>query len=101
MVTVLALGVYLSVKPKEHPAASEIPADLMTSMQQRLGESYRLDSLAVAYDELGAQLNVRVVGKTLAPEELADEIRSVARKHFQEPVRVRMTTEIEVDGVEP
>ncbi len=37
----------------------------MTSMQEHLGDDFRLDSVAVAYDELGVQLNVRVLGKTL------------------------------------
>jgi len=64
-------------------------------VRERLGTSYRLDSLAVAYDELGVQLNVRVVGKTPAPEELATAVRTAASDHYDQPVRVRLLTQIE------
>jgi uncharacterized hydrophobic protein (TIGR00271 family) len=97
LVSVLALGVYLSVRPTQHPTTAVIPVGLMETMQKRLGEAYRLESLSVAYDELGVQLNVRVVGKTLAPESVANEIRAVARKHFGRPLRVRLITEIEAN----
>jgi uncharacterized hydrophobic protein (TIGR00271 family) len=97
LVSVLALGVYLSVKPAPHPKTTVIPAGLMETMQGKLGDSYRLHSLSVAYDELGVQLNVRVVGETLAPESVAADIRAVARKYFGKPLRVRMITEIEAD----
>ena len=34
------------------------------AIEERLGNEYRLDGLALAYDELGAQLNVRISGPT-------------------------------------
>ena len=100
MLSVVALGVYLSVRPDDRPHAKQVPVELMTSMQQRLGDDYRLDSVAVAYDELGVQLNVRVLGKTLASEKVADEIRVLTRDHFNAPVRVRLITEIQAE-IEP
>jgi len=100
MLSVVALGVYLSIRPDQRPHAKQVPVELMTSMQQRLGDDHRLDSVAVAYDELGVQLNVRVLGKTLASEEVADEIRVLTRDHFNAPVRVRLITEIQAE-IEP
>jgi len=97
MLSVIALGVYLSVRPDYRPHAKQVPVELMTSMQERLGDDFRLDSVAVAYDELGVQLNVRVLGKTLASEEVADEIRVLTRDHFNAPVRVRLITEIQAE----
>ncbi len=66
-------------------------------MQESLGDEYRLDTVAVAYDELGAQLNVRVLGENLAPEKVADDLRRLARDHFDAPVRVRMITEVRAE----
>ena len=100
LLSVLALGVYLSLKPDSSPTERKIPDGLMVSMQERLGDEYRLDSVAVAYDELGAQLNVRVLGKELAPEKVAHDIRRLARDHFNAPVRVRLITEVQA-AIEP
>lgn len=97
LLSVIALGVYLSVLPQERSRAPRFPPNLLTSMQERLGDDYRLDTVAVAYDELGAQLNVRVIGSTLAPEMVADDIRRIARDHFNAPVRVRLVTEVQAE----
>lgn len=97
MLAVVALGVYLSVLPVVPPPATTVPPDLMVSMQERLGEDYRLASVAVAYDELGAQINIRVVGATLAPVEITDTVRELARNHFDGPVRVRLITEVRAE----
>jgi uncharacterized hydrophobic protein (TIGR00271 family) len=99
IVSVLALGIYLSVRPPPlRPTEIALPAQLMKTLQRELGDDYRLDSLALAYDELGVQINVRVVGARLAPPDLADEVRAVGRSQFGTPVRVRLTTEIEADS---
>lgn len=95
MIAAMILGVYLSVEPKLAAPASKIPRGLMTTIQERLGNEYRLDGIALAYDELGAQLNVRISGTHLAPEEVADDIRALARKHLSRPVRVRLVTQVE------
>jgi len=100
LLAVLALGVYLSVRPVVPSHVTRLPVDLMESMQERLGEDYRLDSVALAYDELGLQLNVRVVGATLAPEQVVNEIRKLTREQFGIPVRVRLITEVQA-GVGP
>jgi uncharacterized hydrophobic protein (TIGR00271 family) len=97
IVAVLALGVYLSLEPREFELTDELPAGLVQAVQESLGKGYQLDSLGVAYDELGVQLNVRVVAKTPAPEELATEVRTVASDHYDQPVRVRLLTNIEID----
>lgn len=49
----------------------------------------------IAYDKLGLQLNVRILGDELAPEEVANDIRRIARDHFAARVRVRLTTEVQ------
>jgi hypothetical protein len=100
LLSVLALGVYLSLKPDGTPTDRKPPEVLLAEMQQKLGEDYRLDSVSVAYDELGAQLNVRVLGEKLAPESVAHDIRRLARDHFNAPVRVRLITEVQAE-VEP
>jgi hypothetical protein len=97
IVSVLALGGYLSLQPQEYELTEELPTGLVKAVQESLGTDYGLDSLAVAYDELGVQLNVVVVGKTPAPEELATEVRTVASDHYDQPVRVRLLTRIAID----
>jgi hypothetical protein len=72
-----------------------------TVQESLSGTGYRLNSLAVAYDELGAQLNLQVVGKPPMPRKLATKIRTAASKQYDKPVRVRLfeRMEIEVDPV--
>jgi uncharacterized hydrophobic protein (TIGR00271 family) len=101
MVAVLALGVYTSILPQLRPTETEISASLLEKIQEILGEDYRLDGVAIAYDELGMQLNVRVVGRKLAPKKLSKKIRRVARRHFSKPVRVRMLTQIKLGTAPP
>jgi uncharacterized hydrophobic protein (TIGR00271 family) len=97
IVSVLTLGVYLSLQPWQHELTEELPEGLMAAVQENLGADYKLDSLALAYDELGVQLNVSVVGKTPAPEELATSVRTAASDHYDQPVRVRLLTRIAID----
>jgi uncharacterized hydrophobic protein (TIGR00271 family) len=96
LVLVLALGVYLSLQPTEHELAEDVPAGLVEALQESLGTDYQLDSLTVAYDELGVHLNVNVVGKEPATEELATDVRTVASDQYGQPVRVRLLTRIAV-----
>jgi uncharacterized hydrophobic protein (TIGR00271 family) len=100
MLVVVALGVFLSVRTDSRPHTKEVPVELMAAMQEHLGDDFRLDSVAVAYDELGVQLNVRVLGETLASEEIAHQIRTLTRNHFNAPVRVRLITEVQAE-IEP
>ena len=67
------------------------------SAAARLRDEYRLDGLAVAYDELGVQLNVQVVGKVPAPAEMATAVRTSISDHYKQPVRVRLLTRIVTD----
>jgi hypothetical protein len=67
------------------------------AVEERLGADYQLQSLSVAYDELGLQLRVTVTGDAPASEELATEVRTVASDHYDQPVRVRLLTRIEID----
>ena len=96
LIAVMVLGVYLSVEPKLAPPASKVPPDLMHAIEEKLGTEYHLDGLAVAYDELGAQLNVRISGPHIAPPAVADDIRTVARDHLSRPIRVRLVTTVHV-----
>lgn len=97
IVTVLILGVYLSFQPKQDELTEALPVGLVEVVQAHLGTNYHLDALAVAYDELGLQLNLRVVGEEPVPEELATEVRTLASDYYQHPVRVRLLTRIEID----
>jgi uncharacterized hydrophobic protein (TIGR00271 family) len=98
IVAVLALGVYLSLQPKEHKLTKGLPPALVETVQESLGGTgYRLDSLAVAHDELGVQLNLQVVGKTPMPEKLSTKVRTVASDHYGQPVRVRLLTRLEIE----
>jgi uncharacterized hydrophobic protein (TIGR00271 family) len=94
LVSALVLGVSMSLKSRAHPITEGLPQDLETLIAERLGDDFELDGLAVAYDEIGVQLNVRVVGSTVASESLADEIRSLVRGRFNKPVRVRLLTTV-------
>jgi len=95
LIAVMFLGVYLSVQPKLVQPASKVPPDLVEVVVNNLGNEYRLQGIALAYDELGAQLNIRISGPHLAPPEVADDIRALARKQLSRPIRVRLVTIIE------
>jgi uncharacterized hydrophobic protein (TIGR00271 family) len=102
IVATLALGVHLSLQPPEYELAEELPAGLEAAVQESLaaavqdglGPSYRLEDLAVAYDELGVQLNVQVVGEAPAPRQLATAVRTMISDQYDDPVRVRLLTRI-------
>lgn len=98
MVAVLVLGVYLSLNEKQYELTQELPAGLVAAVQKSLGNEYRFDKLSVAYDELGVQLRVSVLGKNPAPEELATEVRTTVSDLYKQPVRVRLLSQIEVDA---
>jgi uncharacterized hydrophobic protein (TIGR00271 family) len=95
--SVLALGVYLSLQPKEYELTEKLPEGLVEAVQESLGANYQLEGLSVAYDELGIQLRVSVSGNTPAPEKLATDVRTVASDHYDQPVRVRLLTRIAID----
>jgi uncharacterized hydrophobic protein (TIGR00271 family) len=98
IVAVLGLGVYLSLQEREYALTKELPAGLMETVQESLaGTGYRLDNLAVAYDEIGLQLNVLVAGKKPMSGKLATGIRTAANNHYYQPVRVRLMTRIETE----
>ncbi len=101
LLAVLALGIYLSLYPPSRATEIGLPSGLMQAIQQPLGDDYRLEGIAIAYDEIGVQLNVRVVGEKFASEDLAQEIRTLARGHFKKPVRVRLLTQVEAGEVPP
>ena len=94
IVMVLALAFLMSFEGREHSLTEEPPPGLLEAVQETLGNEYVLESLRVAYDELGIQLNVFVEGEAPAPEQLATDVRKVARDHYQESVRVRLITKI-------
>ena len=98
IVSVLILGVYLSLQPQEYELTKELPAGLMETVQESLGTDYQLDNVAVAYDELGVQLRVSVVGKIPGSEELATKVRTAASDQYDRPVRVRLLTSIEMNA---
>jgi uncharacterized hydrophobic protein (TIGR00271 family) len=97
MVAVLALGLYISLRPKEYDITKKNSVALLQAVQEKLGANYRLDSLDVTYDELGKQLNVRVVGETPVPEKLATEVRNMVRGYYHLPLRVRLSTKLAID----
>lgn len=94
--SVLTLGLYLSLHPVEYELAEDIPLSLGSTVQESLGTEYRLENLAVAYDELGLQLNVQVVGKDPVPKDLATEVRTLVSDLYDTPVRVRLLTRIDL-----
>lgn len=96
MVSVLALGIYLSFHPTADELTDELPPGLVETVQKSLGTDYQFENLSVAYDELGIQLLVSISGKTPAPEELATVVRTAASDHYKQPIRVRLMTRIEI-----
>ncbi len=97
---VLALGLYLSFYHQKHELTEKFPAGLVAALQEELGSRYQLKSLAVAYDELGLQLNLDVVGAEPISEELATEVRVLASEHYDHPVRVRLMTLMNIKNAE-
>ena len=94
MLSVLVLGAFLSIKPDSRATPNQLPTELIPALRETLGSDYQLESIAVAYDEIGIQLNVRVTGTQLAPAGLAAAIRSTARSYVGTPVRVRLVTQL-------
>jgi len=97
IVLVIALGIFLSLRPQSAELARDIPAGMAQAVQNSLGADYELESLDVAFDELGSALNVRVSGTRPAPEELGTKVRTVASDFYESPVRVRLITKIEYE----
>lgn len=94
LVSVVVLAAVLEVEPPPNVEPADMTPDFVSALERQLGDEYELHNLAVAYDELGVQLNVTVSGDRFLPAALADEIREVARDRFDRPVRVRLLTEI-------
>jgi uncharacterized hydrophobic protein (TIGR00271 family) len=96
MVTVLCL--YLTFKPAEGQLTKrQMPAGLPHAVQQSLGPDFHLTGIALAYDELGAQLHISVEGVTPPSEALAKKVRKVANNHYSEAIRVRLLTMMKID----
>jgi uncharacterized hydrophobic protein (TIGR00271 family) len=91
----LVLVVLLTLKPAAAPLAGGVPADLVATIEQAIGDDLGLEELAIAYDEVGVQVIVQVVGPDVATPELVDEVRAAVRDHFAKPVRVRLLTRVE------
>jgi hypothetical protein len=77
-----------------------LPIGLVENVEKSIGTGYTFESLAVAYDELGMQLNVQVAGRAPAPEKMATNVRTLISDHYEQPVRVRLLTRIVVDTVQ-
>ena len=94
LLAVLILGVFLSIRPHARTSGNALPTGLVPALQTTLGEDYQLAAIGLAYDEIGTQLNLRILGNELAPAELAGKVRSTARSYFAIPVRVRLVTQL-------
>lgn len=90
----LALGVFLSLQPKVYELTGALPDGLVAAVEESVEPDYLFESLAVAYDELGVQLNIQVSGSEPAPAELATEVRTLISDQYKQPVRVRLLTRI-------
>jgi len=100
VVAVLGLAVQLSLSPPKYSFESTISPELVEAVEQRLGSSHRLYGLDVSHSERGVELIVRVRGRQLVPDELADEVRAIAGEHFDEAVQVRLVTRFEIGADE-
>jgi hypothetical protein len=87
----------LSLNPRHIELTETLPTGLIEDMENALPTGYRISDVAVAYDELGLQLNVGVLGAKPAPESLAKQIRKMAAAHYRQTVRIRLLTRIELD----
>lgn len=97
IVAALALAVFLTLRPQETELTGDLPAGLLQTVREGVGSDYRFESLAVAYDELGLQLNVQVAGRDPAPEKVATALRTLISDQYEQPVRVRLLTRIVED----
>jgi uncharacterized membrane protein len=100
MVASLALILFLTFRPQEYALTQDLPIGLVENVEKSIGTGYTFESLAVAYDELGMQLNVQVAGRAPAPEKMATNVRTLISDHYEQPVRVRLLTRIVVDTVQ-
>lgn len=91
---VLVLGIFLSTRPAVERHDKQIPVGLVVRIEKQLGAQFNLDSLGLAYDEMGLQLNLMVVGDQAVPPALANRIRATVRSAFGKPVRVRLVSSI-------
>lgn len=97
LASVMVLGLYLGLHSVEYELADDIPPELAGTVQKSLGTDYHLEDLAVAYDELGLQLNVQVAGKDPVREDLATEVRTLVSDLYKKPVRVRLLNRIDLN----
>lgn len=101
MASVVVLGFYLSIQPVPDELVRGVPTGLHDEIGARIAPDYRIETLDVVYDALGMQLDVEIAGRTPASEELAEQIRQLISGYYDEPIRVRVATRLEIRGQTP
>ena len=76
---VLPLGIFLGTWPVIESHDKRIPAGLVMQTEKQLGAQFNLDSLGLAYDEMGLQFNLMVVRNHEVPPSLANRIRATVQ----------------------
>jgi hypothetical protein len=73
-----------------------VPPGLQEQIEARLTPNYRIEAVAVIYDDLGMQLDLEIAGRTPPSEELAEQLRQLIGSYYDEPIRVRVATRLEI-----
>lgn len=93
-----ALIVWTSLNQYDVDIAANIPVGIEAAIETALGPGYRLVDIAIAYDELGYQLNLDVVGTEPIQPDVAKAVRLTAAEFYGEASRIRLVARISAEA---
>lgn len=97
MATFGCLFILSSANTYEVEIAGEIPVGLEESVESMLGPDYKLMDVSIAYDEIGHQLNLDIVGEKPIHPDLAKAVRLRVSEYYGRASRIRLVTRISAD----
>ena len=92
-----ALFLWSSVNKYDVQITRDVPTGLDEAIESVLAPHYRLVDVAIAYDELGYQLNLDVEGKKPIDPSTAKAVRLKAAEFYGEASRIRLVARISAE----
>lgn len=92
-----ALFIWSSTNTYDVDIAGDIPVGIEEAIESVLGPEYKLVDIAIAYDELGYQLNLDVVGREPIAPHVAKAVRLKAANFYGEASRIRLVARISAE----